>query len=98
MTTKKAEAEQAKSIAEIDAERKLSDTPVEEQIDSGAPIDPNLPADFGMGPGPVSPPVTMGPATVLDIPANVPYPTGNPYEPSYAEINGLPVPPVEPVK
>jgi len=35
---------------------------------------------------------------VLDIPANVPYPTGNPYEPSYAEINGLPVPPVEPVK
>lgn len=85
MTTPK--KQQAGADAEIDAEKKLSDTTVEQAIDAG---DPNLPADFGQGPGPVSPAVTMGPATVLDIPANMPYPTGTPYEPSYAEINGLP--------
>jgi hypothetical protein len=30
------------------------------------------------------------PATILDIPANQPYPTGSPPQPTYAEINGLP--------
>lgn len=62
--------------------------PVEPVADE---IDPNLPADAGKK-DPVSPAVTMGPATTLDIPANEPYPTGKPAEPSYAEINGL-VPP-----
>ncbi len=36
---------------------------------------------------PAQPPVM---ATTLDIPSNMPYPTGKPHEPTYAEINGLP--------
>lgn len=57
-------------------------------------VDPNLPADAGKR-DPVSPAVQPVPATTLDIPANEPYPTGSPAEPSYLEINGLVPPPAK---
>jgi hypothetical protein len=38
---------------------------------------------------PVGARVDPVPAVILDIPANEPYPTGNPYQPSWAEINGV---------
>lgn len=38
---------------------------------------------------PVGAPVLPEPATVLDIPAAEPYPTGNPPAPTWAEINGF---------
>lgn len=60
---------------------------------AAADLDPNIPAAAGKK-DPVSPAVPPEPVTVTDIPANEPYPTGNPQVLTFAQINGLePIPP-----
>jgi hypothetical protein len=107
ITAKKSEAEQAAADKKIAAEKKLADTSYEQADNPENPVEKTTPEKKAIAADDAAyaktqakrakqqdsdpnPPPVM--ATTLDIPANEPYPTGKPQQPSFAEINGL-VPP-----